>query len=50
MTNATPGLPRSDDQTRDLRLDPLIPAETAAKAEDIGARKAHLGGAPTLSG
>jgi len=46
MTNATPGLPRSTDPTPEIRLDPLMPAETAAKAEDIGVRKARMATLP----
>lgn len=46
MTNATPGLPRSTGPTPEIRLDPLMPAETAAKAEDIGVRKARMATLP----
>ena len=46
MTSATPGLPSPTTPSPQVDLDPLMPAATAAKAEDIGVRKANMAAAP----
>lgn len=46
MTRATPGLPSPTTPVAQVDLDPLMPAATAAKAEDIGVKKANMAAAP----
>ena len=46
MTRATPGLPSPNTPVAQVDLDPLMPAATAAKAEDIGVKKANMAAAP----
>ena len=46
MTSPTPGMPSPTTSAPQLDLDPLMPAATAAKAEDIGVRKAKMAAGP----